>query len=77
MGAGAGTYSGERLLGIAGRIPMGWSCILREVNMMNHTQFLAIWKVIAALEAVAVGVPVDHEIWMLKEKLKVSETAIK
>lgn len=43
---------------------------------MNHTQFLVIWNAIAALEAAAVGVPVDHEIWMLKEKIKAIEAAL-
>lgn len=76
MGAGAGTYLGGRPLGIEKHIQMAWKNILREVNIMNHTQFIAIWKAIAALEAAAVGVPVDHEIWMLKEKLKF-ESAIK
>lgn len=43
---------------------------------MNKMQFMEIWDAIAALEAAAKGVPVDHEIWMLKEKLKALEAAI-
>lgn len=44
---------------------------------MNRLQMLEIYDKLAALEAAATGVPVDHEIWMLKEKLKALEAAIK
>lgn len=41
---------------------------------MNKLQMMEIWEAIAALEAAAIGVPVDHEIWMLREKLKALES---
>lgn len=44
---------------------------------MNKMQMMEIYDKLAALEAAAIGVPVDHEIWMLKEKLKALEAAIK
>lgn len=42
---------------------------------MDNLQKLAIWDAIAALEAAAIGVPIDQEIWALKNKLRALESA--
>lgn len=41
---------------------------------MDHLQKLMIWDAIAALEAAATGVPIDQEIWALKNKLRALES---
>lgn len=40
-----------------------------------QTGYAAIWDAIAALEVAAAGVPIDQEIWALKQKLKALESA--
>lgn len=45
-----------------------------ELNaILTKLQAMEIWEIIAALEAAAAGVGIDHEIWMLKQKLRVLE----